>query len=284
MSCILYYSNYCQHSTKLLQNITKMSVDKQIHFICIDNREQNQGKTFIIMKDGSKMIMPENVTKVPALMLLNDNYKVIYGESIISYINRLRPQEPSNQVSTQMHQNQNLSNNSSFNQEPSCFSFSNTGSFHTLYILNNLISEDFILLESDLLYDKSVITHLLKEDANDIIISSDFTNSGDEVYVIQEDKRLIKLTKLLDKSEIPESEFVGISKISLSLYQKMCKNYEGIDSSKIEYEELFNNCAEENKIFIKNIKQLPWCEIDNKTHYKRAIDVVSPKIIQNEKI
>ena len=129
MSCILYYSNYCQHSTKLLQNITKMSVDKQIHFICIDNREQNQGKTFIIMKDGSKMIMPENVTKVPALMLLNDNYKVIYGESIISYINRLRPQEPSNQVSTQMHQNQNLSNNSSFNQEPSCFSFSNTGSF-----------------------------------------------------------------------------------------------------------------------------------------------------------
>ncbi len=162
--------------------------------------------------------------------------------------------------------------------------FSNTGSFHTLYILNNLISENFILLESDLLYDKSVITTLLKEDDNDIIISSDFTNSGDEVYVIQEDNRLIKLTKSPDKSEIPDSEFVGISKISLSLYQKMCKNYEGIDSSKIEYEELFNNCAEENKIFIKNIKQLPWCEIDNKTHYKRALDVVSPKIIQNEKI
>lgn len=162
--------------------------------------------------------------------------------------------------------------------------FSITGSFHTLYVLKNLIKEDFLLLESDLLYDKSAISSLLNENVNNIIISSDFTNSGDEVYVIQEGERLIKLTKSPDKIEIPESEFVGISKISLPLYQKMCKNYEGIDSSKIEYEELLNNCASKNKIFIKNIKKLPWCEIDNQIHYRRALDVVSPKIIQNEKI
>lgn len=133
MSCILYYSNYCQHSKKLLQNISKMSVDKEIHFICIDNREQQQGKTFIIMKDGSKMIMPESVTKVPALMLLNDNYKVIYGESILAFINRLRPQEQVNQGGMGMQQNQqinaNFSNNPQFSNEPSCYSFGNSGSF-----------------------------------------------------------------------------------------------------------------------------------------------------------
>ena len=34
--------------------------------------------------------MPENVTKVPALLLLNQNYKVLYGDDIYNYI---KPQQ-----------------------------------------------------------------------------------------------------------------------------------------------------------------------------------------------
>jgi len=125
MSCILYYSNYCQHSKKLLQNAAKLSVEKDVHFVCIDNREQIQGKNFVILKDGSKMIMPENVTKVPALLLLNDNYKVLFGESIYAYLNRLRPQnqtQPSSQMANPTQQPM-----ANMSLEPSCYSFSNTG-------------------------------------------------------------------------------------------------------------------------------------------------------------
>ena len=41
MSSILYYSNYCEHSKKLLQNISKSNLQKEIHFICIDKREKD---------------------------------------------------------------------------------------------------------------------------------------------------------------------------------------------------------------------------------------------------
>ena len=86
MSSILYYSNFCEPSKKLLQNITKTQNAKNIHFICIDKRERDtNGKVFIVLQNGQKIIMPENVTRVPALLLLNQNYKVIYGDEIYQY-------------------------------------------------------------------------------------------------------------------------------------------------------------------------------------------------------
>lgn len=90
MSSIVYYSNFCEHSKKLLQGLSKTQMSKDIHFICIDNRVKENGKIFIQLQNGQKIIMPENVTKVPALMLLNQNYKVLYGEDINQFF---RPRE-----------------------------------------------------------------------------------------------------------------------------------------------------------------------------------------------
>lgn len=114
MSSILYYSNMCEHSKKLLQTLAKSPSSKDIHFICIDKRvKDNSGKTFIVLENGQKIIMPENVTRVPALLLLNDNYKVLYGESILQH---LKPRvEAQVRVATQNH------------MEPSAFAFSSGG-------------------------------------------------------------------------------------------------------------------------------------------------------------
>ena len=91
MSSILYYSNFCEPSKKLLQTVTKTQNVKDIHFICIDKRVKDEsGKTYIILQNGQKIIMPENVVRVPALLLLNQNYKVIYGDDIY---NHLKPQK-----------------------------------------------------------------------------------------------------------------------------------------------------------------------------------------------
>jgi hypothetical protein len=91
---ILYYSNFCEPSKKLLQYVSKIQVSKEIHFICIDKRvKDNDGKIYIILQNGQKIIMPENITKVPALLLLNQNYKVIYGDQIYEYMKPIQKQE-----------------------------------------------------------------------------------------------------------------------------------------------------------------------------------------------
>ena len=110
MSSILYYSKFCEHSNKLLQTLSKTNVQKDIHFICIDKRiKDSNGKMFIVLENEQKIIMPENVNRVPALLLLNQGYQVLYGESIL---NHLKPkQEVAVKKATQN------------NMEPMAFSF-----------------------------------------------------------------------------------------------------------------------------------------------------------------
>ena len=117
MSSILYYSNLCEHSKKLLNILSKANLQKDIHFICIDKRVKDPAnqKTYIVLENGQKIILPENVTRVPALLLLNQGYSVLYGEAILQYF---RPKQEA--MVKQATQN---------NLEPSAFSFGGGGGF-----------------------------------------------------------------------------------------------------------------------------------------------------------
>ncbi len=91
MSSILYYSNLCEHSKKLLQTISKNQLSNDVHFICIDKRVKDaNNKIYIVLENGQRIIMPENVNRVPALLLLNQNYNVLYGDAILQH---MRPKQ-----------------------------------------------------------------------------------------------------------------------------------------------------------------------------------------------
>ena len=94
MSSILYYSKYCEVCKKYLQLLSKSDVQRDIHFICIDKRVKDaNNKTYIILDNGQKIILPESITKVPALLLLNQGYQVLYGEQILQHLKPRQQQE-----------------------------------------------------------------------------------------------------------------------------------------------------------------------------------------------
>ena len=129
MSSIIYYSNFCEHSKKLIQSVSKTQISKDIHFICIDKRERDKnGKVNIILENGQKIIMPENVTKVPALLLLNDGYKVLYGDSIYTHL------KPKHESATRQATNNNM--------EPMSFSLGGSGGF-------GIMSDQYSFLDQD---------------------------------------------------------------------------------------------------------------------------------------
>jgi hypothetical protein len=89
MSTILYYSNYCKSSNKVLQLLSKYDMSNQIHFICIDGRVNKNGNTYAVLPNGQEMLIPKNITAVPALLILNQQYKVVYGiNDIINFFQR----------------------------------------------------------------------------------------------------------------------------------------------------------------------------------------------------
>lgn len=116
MTSILYYSNYCENCKSLLQILSKTKIHDSLHYICVDNRVKKQnGSVYVIIENKSEILLPPNITKVPALLLINKNYETIFGkESILKYLN---PQE--NFIS-KINMNRNI--------EPSSYSF-NIGAY-----------------------------------------------------------------------------------------------------------------------------------------------------------
>ena len=130
MSSILYYSKYCETSKKYLQLLSKSNVQKDIHFICIDRRvKEANNKTYIILDNGQKIVLPENITKVPALLLLTQGYQVLYGEQILQHLKPKQQQEL--RVATKN------------NMEPMAFSLGNSGGF------GDIISDQYSFLDQD---------------------------------------------------------------------------------------------------------------------------------------
>ena len=64
---------------------------------------------FIVLENGQKIVMPENVSRVPALLLLTQGYQVLYGEAILQHM------KPVQEVAVRKATQNNL--------EPLAFSF-----------------------------------------------------------------------------------------------------------------------------------------------------------------
>lgn len=115
MSSVLYFSNYCENCKKLLQFLSRSPQSKEMHFVCIDKRErQSNGSTHVILPNGSQILLPPNITRVPALLLLNKSNHVLFGSDIMNY---LTPSEV---------ELDNQATNG--NGEPSAYMFSSGGS------------------------------------------------------------------------------------------------------------------------------------------------------------
>ncbi len=120
MSHILYYSNYCNNCKNLLQNLAKNYNSKEIHFICIDKRVKEKENTYLILEKGEKVILPPNVTNVPALLLLNRGHRVVFGNEIMDHLIPKNNNQTNSQGNMSNGQN-NLVNNQ---MEPEAYGFS----------------------------------------------------------------------------------------------------------------------------------------------------------------
>jgi len=159
--------------------------------------------------------------------------------------------------------------------------FANTGSMYTLYNMRNLINTDFLLLEADLLYDKSGLNALLNDEHSDAILASGKTNSKDEVFIETDaQSNLINMSKNHALLKSIDAELVGISKVSEFTYRKMCSFAETQfkHNPKLDYEYVFVELAKKQKLFVQKIEDYVWCEIDDEHHYHRALETISPLI------
>ena len=96
--------------------------------------------------------------------------------------------------------------------------YANTSSMGTLEVCVPYIKGDFILLESDLIYDAVGLKVLQNDKRAIVILASGKSNSHDEVYLAADENYILnEVSKNKEIIPEPAGELVGITKISKSL-------------------------------------------------------------------
>lgn len=151
--------------------------------------------------------------------------------------------------------------------------FDKSGTMYSLYCARNLIDSDFLLLESDLVYEKRVLVEAMEFFEDNCLVLSGTTKAGDEVYVEGDRGLVSKISKDSKSLKKIVGEFIGISKISIGLFRKMIQASEDTFKStlRVDYDmDCISELAKETDIFYKKINYLLWAEIDDGPQLLRA--------------
>ena len=165
--------------------------------------------------------------------------------------------------------------------------YANTSSMGTLEVCVPYIKGDFLLLESDLIYDSVGLKVLHNETLKNVILASGKSNSHDEVYLkTDKDGILCDVSKNKEQIGEPAGELVGITKISLDCLNKMMAYYKSSpDLIKLDYESALKQVSLEGEpVYVHKIEYYSWTEIDDESMLDRALNEIWPRIKENESL
>jgi 2-aminoethylphosphonate-pyruvate transaminase len=159
--------------------------------------------------------------------------------------------------------------------------FADTGSLLSLTVAAAHVTGDFLLLESDILYEQRALSAVLQHAADDVLLLSGTTHSGDEVYVESDaDGLLTGMSK--DRTRLGEiaGELVGVTRVSSALWRVVLEEAEKLlaRSPKADYESGLVAAAKLHPVICHRVGDLVWCEIDDERHLRRASSLVYPRL------
>lgn len=163
--------------------------------------------------------------------------------------------------------------------------YRDSGSMYSLYCAKDEIDGDFLLLESDLIYEQDALRSALEFPKDNCLLLSGFTKSGDEVYVQQDERGLVAMSK--DRSQLGEvsGELVGITRISTTLFSHMLAVAEDAFENDLycDYEtDCLVTTAARYPVYCHLVPGLAWAEIDDAAHLERARSIVYPEIARRD--
>lgn len=165
-----------------------------------------------------------------------------------------------------------------------CFSprYAETNSMYTLYNMRSLIHEDFLLLESDIIFEQKAISVLIHDEHADIMLTTPVVKFQDQYYVeFDEAHHLTNCS--IDKTMVhTNSELVGIHKLSKVYYDILVNEYVKLleEKPKLGYEFMLLDIAQRLRpMYVLDVPGLLWYEIDDTSDKQYAETYVLTKII-----
>ena len=165
-------------------------------------------------------------------------------------------------------------------------SFATSGSLYSLWCARAELTEDFLLLESDLIYERRALSEAIDHPSPDVLLVSAPTGAHDAVWVEERAGRLVSMSK--DRAKLGPSiagELVGITKVSQPFLREMLAVGERQfrDTLKVDYELAgLVQAARVRSMAVHLVPDLVWGEIDDLQHLERARDRVYPELLRRD--
>ena len=167
-----------------------------------------------------------------------------------------------------------------FNEE-----YATSGSMYSFAMVQDMIEDEIILLESDLLYEPRALNILLNAGYKNCILVTCLSGSGDEVYICTNERQ--EITKLGKK--IPHKfkknaigELAGLSRFEGNFLDLVFKKSQKdiVDGEfNYHYEEcVFETSKSTVPVYAVFADDLVWFEIDTEKDLKKAREQIYPKI------
>ena len=160
--------------------------------------------------------------------------------------------------------------------------FATSGSMASLAIGLASISEDVLVLESDILYEPRALAALLQGPADATLVSGP-TGAGDEVWVYAPQGRLRSMSKNRAALAGATGEFVGITRLSRAAGAAMLAAFQDFIAvhhhARMDYEaDGLVGISQRFPIAAVLVADLCWGEIDDERHFNRIVQEVWPRL------
>lgn len=145
--------------------------------------------------------------------------------------------------------------------------YAETNSMYTLYNCREAIgNQGFLLLESDIVFNKSAIEEMLSEPHPDVMLITPVIKFQDQYYVEHDTNGTLTMCSTDKNAVDAKGELVGIHKLSSSFYHRMCSEYAKIveEKPKLGYEYmLLDMSCNHQPVYVLNSPNAKWYEIDD---------------------
>ena len=163
--------------------------------------------------------------------------------------------------------------------------YARTNTAFSLNLALKAMDDDFILINGDLLFEKSILEDLVRHpDLNCIAVDSDIPLDEEEIKVIASDGHVEKISKELDPGK-SLGEAIGLYKIHRGLIADLVRIYDRLEA-RGEFHHFFEKGFERicelggkgRSFGIAFTRRRPWAEIDTIEDFEYAKREIFPRI------
>ncbi|MBD3285941.1 NTP transferase domain-containing protein [candidate division WOR-3 bacterium] len=156
--------------------------------------------------------------------------------------------------------------------------YDSTNNIYSLWLARErLAGEEFILLNSDVLFSKKMAVDVLSDDRESVLVVDDVSPLVTEEMRVKVDGkgRITEIAKTLDVEE-SAGEYIGLARFgrdfSKALFERIGEMV-STDQTDVWYENAINDILDTFPLYSLSTRGMPWIEIDDHGDLDRASEI-----------